>query len=228
MQPLQVPLTNGGEAFWLDARTIAHAVEEGEDKDKSTSIYALSVKFETESSSTLSVPDSPVLIGKFPTSTATNFKYSVNAGTLVFSDLVHADGDLTAVKKNDEAWENRGDTAFVYDDTYERHWDAWVGPKRSSLFAVKLWQSPDKKWSLGQNFINILKGTDHVSHVHTQTCSVPQIKSQYCPVEPFGGTDDFDVSETQVVYTAKDPALPAAWHTKQNVGVSLHQPSCAC
>lgn len=200
VQPLQVPLTNGGEAFWLDARTIAHAVEEGEDKDKSTSIYALSVKFETESSSTLSVPDSPVLIGKFPTSTATNFKYSVNAGTLVFSDLVHADGDLTAVKKNDEAWENRGDTAFVYDDTYERHWDAWVGPKRSSLFAVKLWQSPDKKWSLGQNFINILNGTDH-----------------YCPVEPFGGTDDFDVSETQVVYTAKDPALPAAWHTKQNV-----------
>jgi hypothetical protein len=41
--------------------------------------------------------------------------------------------------------------------------------------------------------------------------------SQYTPVEPFGGTDDFDVSATHIVYTTKDPKLPAAWHTKQNV-----------
>ena len=34
MQPLEVPLANGGEAFWLDTRTIAHAVDEGEGKDK--------------------------------------------------------------------------------------------------------------------------------------------------------------------------------------------------
>jgi hypothetical protein len=41
--------------------------------------------------------------------------------------------------------------------------------------------------------------------------------SQSTPVEPFGGTDDFDVSDTQIVYTTKDPILPEAWHTKQNV-----------
>jgi len=40
---------------------------------------------------------------------------------------------------------------------------------------------------------------------------------QYSPVAPFGGTDDFDVSTTHIVYTAKDPQLPEAWHTKQNV-----------
>ena len=40
---------------------------------------------------------------------------------------------------------------------------------------------------------------------------------QYSPVEPFGGLDDFDVSETHIVYTTKDPELPEAWHTKQNV-----------
>ena len=36
-------------------------------------------------------------------------------------------------------------------------------------------------------------------------------------MEPFGGLDDFDVSQTHLVYTTKDPILPPAWHTKQNV-----------
>ena len=40
---------------------------------------------------------------------------------------------------------------------------------------------------------------------------------QYSPVEPFGGTNDYAVSEEYIVYTAKDPDLPEAWHTKQNV-----------
>ena len=38
-------------------------------------------------------------------------------------------------------------------------------------------------------------------------------------MEPFGGTDDFDVSSTHVIYTTKDPKLPPAWHTKQDVFV---------
>jgi hypothetical protein len=43
---------------------------------------------------------------------------------------------------------------------------------------------------------------------------------QHTPVEPFGGLDNFDASETHLVYTAKDPKLPEAWHTKQNVRVA--------
>ncbi|CCM03548.1 uncharacterized protein FIBRA_05684 [Fibroporia radiculosa] len=204
IQPLEIPLANGGEAFWLDARTLAHAVAEGDDNDKVTALYAISVKYEADSSAgILSVPDSPKLIGKFPTSTATNFKYSDKANTLVFSDLVHADGDLTAAKKNDEAWENRGYSAFVYDETYERHWDTWMGPKRPSLFSVTLSHTPGKDWQFGTDFVNLLNGTGHHS-----------------PVEPFGGTDDFDVSDTHVVYTALDPTLPPAWHTKQNIYIT--------
>ncbi|KAI0688887.1 alpha/beta-hydrolase [Earliella scabrosa] len=198
VSPIDLPLTNGGEAFWLDDRTLAHAVAEGSDKSKVISLYAISVKVETPGSLTL--PDSPVLIGKFPTDSATNFRYSAKPGVLVFSDYVHADGDLKKVKENDEAWENRGDTAFVYEDTFERHWDTWVGPKRPSLFSVQLAKGADGKWALGTDFSNLLKGTGH-----------------HAPVEPFGGTDDFDVSETHVVYTAKDPQLPKAWHTKQNI-----------
>ena len=40
---------------------------------------------------------------------------------------------------------------------------------------------------------------------------------QHTPLEPFGGTGDYDVSENYIVYTTKDPNLPEAWHTKQNV-----------
>ncbi|EKM51879.1 uncharacterized protein PHACADRAFT_262274 [Phanerochaete carnosa HHB-10118-sp] len=201
-QPLEVPLANGGDAFWLDTRTIAHAVDEGEGKDKVKALYGLSVKFETESggATVLSTPESPVLIGKFPTASASNFRFSGKSNFLVFSDNVFPDGDLRTVKKQDEEWENRGDTAFVYDETFERHWDEWVGPKRSTLFSVTLSKGKDGKWALGEKFVNLLNGTKH-----------------HAPVEPFGGTDDFDVSSTHVVYTTKDAELPPAWHTKQNV-----------
>jgi hypothetical protein len=46
---------------------------------------------------------------------------------------------------------------------HPRHWDTWVGPKRSSLFTVSLSKDSDDKWSLGSEFINVLKGTGHVS-----------------------------------------------------------------
>ncbi|TBU45806.1 prolyl oligopeptidase family-domain-containing protein [Dichomitus squalens] len=196
--PIVFPLASGGEAFWLDNRTLAHAVAEGSDKDKAINLYAISVQVKTLAG--LSLPDSPQHIGKFPTDSATNFRFSAKAGILVFSDYVHKDGELKKVKENDEAWENRGDTAFVYDETFERHWDTWVGPKRPSLFSVQLSKGADGKWALGSDFVNLLKDTNH-----------------HAPVEPFGGTDDFDVSDSHVIYTAKDPQHPKAWHNKQNI-----------
>ena len=123
-------------------------------------LYAISVKVETPGGI---LPDSPVLIGKFPTDSASNFRYAAAPGVLVFSDLVHADGDLKKAKAHDEAWENRGDSAFVYDDTFERHWDTWVGPKSASLFSVKLAKSAEGKWELGTDFVNLLLGTGLVS-----------------------------------------------------------------
>ncbi|KAI0775548.1 alpha/beta-hydrolase [Trametes elegans] len=198
--PIDIPLANGGEAFWLDSRTLAHAVAEGSGKDKVINLYAISLKVDIDSPAITTFPNSPVLIGKFPTDTATNFRYSAKAETLVFSDLVHADGDIKKVKENDEAWENRGDSAYVYDETFVRHWDTWVGPKRSSLFSVKLSKQPAGKWALGDDYVNLLKDTGH-----------------HAPVEPFGGTDDFAVSDSHVVYTTKDPKLPKGWHTKQDV-----------
>jgi dipeptidyl aminopeptidase/acylaminoacyl peptidase len=36
-------------------------------------------------------------------------------------------------------------------------------------------------------------------------------------VEPFGGTDDFDITDAHILYTTKDPSVPEAAHTRQNV-----------
>ncbi|EPQ54580.1 alpha/beta-hydrolase [Gloeophyllum trabeum ATCC 11539] len=197
VQPLEIPLARGGTAFWLDSRTVGHVFSPEEGKPQE--LYAISVKFEAESN-ILSTPDPPAPVGEFPTSTSANFQYSSDSGILVFSDEVYADGQLETVKAQDEAWENRGNTALVYDSTYERHWDHWIGPKKSSLFSVSLYLAPGNKWIMGRTFLNILKDTGH--HV---------------PVEPFGGTDDFDIGPDRIIYTTKAPDLPEAWHTKQNV-----------
>ncbi|CAK5269924.1 unnamed protein product [Mycena citricolor] len=189
---LEIPLAKGGEVFWLDSRTIAHAVE----GDGNTELYTLDLKYDSDSF----VSQSPALVGSFPTTSPTNFIYSLSASTLVFSDGVYPDGNLSSVKEQDDAWENRGNTALVYDETYERHWDTWITPKSNSLFSVGLSRGTDGKWTLGTQFSNLLQGTGHSS-----------------PVEPFGATDDFSVAQSSVLYTTKDPILPKAWHTKQNV-----------
>lgn len=158
---MEIPLDDGGEVFWLDTRTVAHIVK-GKESDN-LELYTLAFKFEPESEAVLSQDkESSVLLGSFPTSTATNFYYVPKSRRLIFSDYVYADGNLTSVKEQDDAWENRGNSALVYDKTYERHWDTWVGPKKPSLFSVQLYSDADHKWTLGNNFVNALKGTNHV------------------------------------------------------------------
>ena len=162
VQPLEIPLTKGGQAFWLAPRVIAHVVPNEETKVQD--IYAISVEFETQSSGGVKIatPDPPVLIGSFPTSTSDNFRYIPESGVLVFSDSVYEDGELRTVKEGDEVWEGRGNTALVYDETYVRHWDTYRGPKHQSLFSVTLAQW-NGIWSLGEQFINLLADTKHVS-----------------------------------------------------------------
>ncbi|KAL1744514.1 Alpha/Beta hydrolase protein [Schizophyllum fasciatum] len=196
VKPLEIPLVKGGEAFWLDARTVGHVVE-GE--NKTLDFYTIDIKFETEPGA-LTTPKPPTLIGTFPTAGAANFVYNPASGHLVFSAEVYADGDLATVARQDKEWEERGNSAYVYDETYVRHWDTFVGPKTSVLFSAPLHQTPDREWVFEQKWTNLLKDTGHST-----------------PVAPFGGTDDFAVSKTHVVYTSKDPDLPEAMHTKQNI-----------
>lgn len=214
--PIEFPLVNGGEAFWLDSRTLAHVVNEN--------IFAVTLDynataFASGSSSFVRVPRSPYLVGSFPIGTSpTNFKFTGSKKVhtspnekddlqhiLVFSANVYSDYDLNTVKEQDEKWENRGNSALVYDELFVRHWDEYVGEKKTRLFSVELnWEGGDSggSWRLGTDYFKVLEHTEH-----------------YTPVEPFGGTDDFDVSQEHIVYTAKDPSVSGATHTRQNVYV---------
>ncbi|KAF9454685.1 hypothetical protein P691DRAFT_189906 [Macrolepiota fuliginosa MF-IS2] len=198
-QGAHIPLPKGGEFFWLTGTTLAHVLE----GDDNLEIYALDVggtySTSTVDSGPLRVSD-PIPIGTIPSKTATNFKYNPASRHLVFSDSVYDDRNLTSTKEQDDAWDNRGNSAFVYDSAFVRHWDTWVGQKKSTLFSVRLQLNPDRVWFMDDEFRSPLQGTLHNT-----------------PVEPFGGTDDFDVSNEHIVYTTKDPLLPEAWHTKQNV-----------
>lgn len=193
VKPFEIHLEKTGDVFWIDSRTIANVVA----GDEHSEIYAVEIQYDVASIETVG---SSKLIGKLPTTTATNFRFNAKSSRLVFSDKVYADGNLSTVNEQDKAWEERGNTAYVYDTTYVRHWDTWQGLKRPQLFSTRLSLDPDRNWHLGEHFNALLKDTKH-----------------YSPVEPFGGLDDFDVSETYIVYTTKDPELPEAWHTKQNV-----------
>lgn len=112
----------------------------------------------------LKISGVPELIGIVPTKTATNFRFNPQSNYLVFSDTVYGDGNLMTVKSQDEDYESRGDTAYVFDSGYPRHWDVWAGPKKAQLFSVQLSSNSDGKWTLGSDFNSLLRSTGHVIH----------------------------------------------------------------
>jgi dipeptidyl aminopeptidase/acylaminoacyl peptidase len=82
---------------------------------------------------------------------------------------------------------------------FARHWDHWVTENRNALWLAKLIPKEGGKWELSP-LINALKDTALAS-----------------PVEPFGGGDHFDIGKYGLVFTAKDPSLNPALHTKTNM-----------
>ncbi|CAE6412251.1 unnamed protein product [Rhizoctonia solani] len=199
VNPIELPLFDGGEAFWIDDRTVGH-VRSG---SKAQELYAVSVEYTTET--TVVTPKSPVHVGAFPHAQLSNFKYS-KSGALVFSAYVYDDRNLSSVREQDEKWRNRGNTALVYDENFVRHWDEYRGPKHQALFSVDL-KKKDGAWSLGEEVFAL------------------QLPEHSTPVEPFGGAEDFDVSDTHVIYTTKDPNVPQALHTRQGVYLAPLRPA---
>lgn len=195
INPLEVALARGGDVFWLDGHTIGHVVRPADDAPPQ--LLARDVDYSAE----LSVAE-PYVVGNFPDADVANFKLSPDGSWLVFSADVYADYDLATVKEQDQQWKDRGTSALVYEETFVRHWDTFRLPKRPSLFSVHITKNTEGKFVLSDTFNSVLKDTDH----HT-------------PVEPFGGSDNFDISNTHIIYTTKDPAVQPAWHTRQNIYV---------
>jgi hypothetical protein len=145
--------------FWLDDRTLGHVIEGKEDKDIQE-LWAVPVKYEE---SLVRIVEPSTFIGAFPSTTKLeNFKYSDTASVLVFSAATFDDFSLRTVKQLNKEYEDRGDSAMVFDKLFVRYFDTWMGPTKTSLFAIDLTRNSEGKWSLGQEAWSLQKGTGHV------------------------------------------------------------------
>jgi hypothetical protein len=112
------------------------------------------------------------------------------------SALTTPDGQLF----NPETEKKPHSSARVYTGLFVRHWDAWNTRNKSSIF-YGLLEQKDGKYALRNGTLtNALAGTGLSS-----------------PVPPFGGTGDFDIGPSGLVFVAKDPELDPAIYTKTNL-----------
>ncbi|KPM45456.1 Dipeptidyl-peptidase 5 [Neonectria ditissima] len=91
-------------------------------------------------------------------------------------------------------------SAKIYTGLFVRHWDAWNSVNQNSLW-YGLIVKRDGKWTLEHpGLTNLLRGTRLSS-----------------PVAPFGGSGDFDISDSAIAFISKDPDLNPARHTKTDL-----------
>lgn len=115
---------------------------------------------------------------------------------LACSALATPDGRLA----NPETDKRPHSSAKIYTSLFVRHWDTWLTENRNSIWYGAL-EKRDGKYSLAsKGIINALAGTKLSS-----------------PVAPFGGTGDFDISSSGLVFVAKDPELCPASYTKTDL-----------
>lgn len=92
-------------------------------------------------------------------------------------------------------------SAKIYTSLFARHWDSWVTENRNAVFYGSLkWVESGKLTLEPPGLVNALKGTGLQS-----------------PVPPFGGTGDFDLSASGIVFVSRDPELSPATHTKSDL-----------
>ncbi|KAJ5114541.1 hypothetical protein NUU61_000300 [Penicillium alfredii] len=97
----------------------------------------------------------------------------------------------------------------LYTSLFVRHWDSYVEPQKNSIFYGLLEKtplSPTRRQA----------GKFSLSGI-TNLITVSGLTGVESPIPPFGGTGDFDISPSAIVFIAKDPSLNPATHT-----------SCSC
>ncbi|KAJ5097615.1 hypothetical protein N7456_008336 [Penicillium angulare] len=100
-------------------------------------------------------------------------------------------------------------TGRLYTSLFVRHWDAYVEPQKNSIWYGLLEQAaltPARRQA----------GKYSVSGL-TNLIAVSGLGAVESPMPPFGGTGDFDISPSAIVFVGKDPNLNPATHT-----------SCSC
>ncbi|KAF2468244.1 dipeptidyl-peptidase-like protein V precursor [Lindgomyces ingoldianus] len=140
--------------------------------------------------------NSSYVAGTIPAPAGNVKVHALDNGDFAFAISAKAtpDGDFF----NPETAKKPHTSGRLYKTLFVRHWDHYVTENRSNIWLGKL-QKKDGKFELSK-LQNALKGTSLES-----------------PIEPFGGTDHFDISSSGLIFTAKDPGLNPALHTKTNI-----------
>ncbi|GAA5860941.1 hypothetical protein JCM3774_003195 [Rhodotorula dairenensis] len=157
---------------------------------------------------------------------------------LVFAATVYPDGDIWAVKANDKKEEEKanGSDIKVYDELFVRHWDDWkpTAGQRKQLQVIRLAkgaQAVQVEQDTSADDFEVIHPdegrwtfeSDSVDEPSTSNASRPKVLAPLkgtkleCPVGPFGGTSDFSVSSTHLLFHSKDPHVNPAWHTRTEV-----------
>lgn len=92
---------------------------------------------------------------------------------------------------------------LVYDKLWVRHWDEWLTPNKNTIFSGTL-QFENDKYDIAHEPRNMLNSTDDIHDLES-------------PVPPFGGADDYSMTEELLAFIAKDPHLNPATNTASHV-----------
>lgn len=178
---------------WLDDQSFVW-LQGG--KDGSTDLWCGNVGGRSKSSD-----DSFGYIAGSIAASAGNLKVApLGGGGGEYAVVVSAQATSKGELFNPEKAEKTHSTARLYTGLYVRHWDAYESNEKNALWYGKLSkQNNDGRYKLSA-LTNALKDT-----------------KLECPLKPFGGTDNFDISAGGIVFVSKDPDLNPALNTKCNV-----------
>lgn len=134
---------------------------------------------------------------------ASNLKVARLDGGEEYAVVLSAQADGKGELFNPEKVEKAHSSGRLYTGLYVRHWDAYEEKEKNVLWYGKLSKGDDDNGHLQlSSLTNALKGT----------------KNLECPIKPFGGADNFDLSPSgAIAFVSKDPDLNPALNTKCNV-----------
>ena len=180
---------------WLDDDNFVCLQAE---KDNTTSVYVASVSAVVNESK---LDQSHYVAGKI-SAPAENLRIAKldddgNEFAVVVSAQASPDGSLF----NPEKAKKMQSTGRLYEGLYVRHWDRYETKEKNALWYGKLSRSKG-----GSGKFNLSSLTNALQDTGLE-----------CPILPFGGTDNFDVSKHGIIFVAKDPELNPALNVKTNV-----------
>ncbi|EMC95414.1 hypothetical protein BAUCODRAFT_578118 [Baudoinia panamericana UAMH 10762] len=130
---------------------------------------------------------------------ASNLKLKAlqDGAAVVFSAPTLPDGTLYSPEKAKQSTRSSG---RLYTSLMVRHWDKYETQAKNALWYGKLTHGDNGRYTLSK-LSNAFKGH-------------PELE---CPIQPFGGSDNFDIMKTGIIFVTKDPKLNPALNTKCNI-----------